>query len=233
MSSGRQRPAQGDGSAQVHGDYVKPGLPRRHPGLLRRHPGLGRDLVIKALDGEESTDLNLCILAITGIKMKNTKHILAAATILMLTNCSSYKGAYDATAYINSCDAKANLKLKANMNPNISNKHKSLYIPAHVNLSDYIDPNVTKSKQMLPKYRSYLETDVASSYTKIANTVAKLKYTVLKANKAEAYIIISMNNNEKYKIQLEKFNNGSVIYILNQQNKIVLQSEFKELFKQI
>ena len=165
--------------------------------------------------------------------MKHTKHILAAATILILTNCSSYRGAYDATKYMHECDAKTNLQVKADMQPNISNKHKSLYSSPHVNLTDYTNPNVTKNKTTLPKYRLRMASDIDSSYAKITNIIAKLKYTVIKANKAEKYIIISINKNENYKIQLEKFEKESVVYILDQQNKIVLQSKLPALFSEI
>lgn len=164
-----------------------------------------------------------------GIQMSNTKNTFLVATILVLSNCSSYKGVYDSTSYIDKSDAKSALKVKANMHPNISNKHKVLYAAPHINLYDYIDPDVAKNKTKLPKYRLYLASDITSAYTKAQDAVSKLKYSVVEANETKKYIIVKVNN-EKYKIQLVTFEKGTVIYVINEQSKIVLQSKFKKLF---
>ena len=161
--------------------------------------------------------------------MNNTKNILLAATVFMLSNCSSYKGVYNSTSYMDESDAKTGLKMKTGMHPNISNKHKVLYATPHINLADYTDPDVAKNKTSLPKYRAYIAADTASAYTKVQNAITKLKYSVIESNEAKKYIIVQLKN-EKYKVQVVDFEQGSVIYVINEQSKIVLQSKFKKLF---
>lgn len=164
--------------------------------------------------------------------MKNTKNILAAAAVLMISSCSSYKGVYDATKYMDTSDANTHLKFKSNMSPNISNKHKILYVAPHVNLENYIDPDVAKSKKMLPKYRAYVEADTSETYNRVKDRLTKLKYRVLESDEEKKYFIIQ-GKNDKYKMQVLEFEKGSIVYVINEQDRIMLQAKFKQLFKNL
>ena len=155
--------------------------------------------------------------------------ISASIISFMLCNCSSYIGTYKSEQYEENCQSVYALKLAKSMSIQVDKTHKILYEADDINLQDYLLPPIN-NKLALPNYRHTTKTAPSTTYNNIISNLNKFKYTILDSNKELHYVFFETDKSRVYKIQIEDHDTGSIIYLLNSKNKILLTSTLPKLY---
>ena len=110
-----------------------------------------------------------------------------------------------------------------------TNKNTILYQNNDVSFSEYLYPPLNFNKSNLAKYKEYTNSNIDKVMEKLLNSVESKGFKITSFNK-ESNMINTINPaGQHYTIQLSPENSGTVIYIINKENKLVLLSNFPKL----